>query len=276
MAKLESTLKNMVVVLCGISIFAAGALGLVYDLTLEPIRLAELAKQETAIRDVTPGFDNAPVKEKYTLISPEGDSLTCFPAKKDGKLTGVAIESYTKKGFHGEIKVMVGLYPDGRIFNYSVIKHAETPGLGSKMDVWFKTDKKKQDILGLDPGKDKVWVSKDGGSVDAITAATITSRAFLDAVDRAYRSYMASLNVDPDAHTSASAQKKEVSEPVQKQKQPSVSVAVPKNKEVAAPKKAVSKTIVKVEEKAEKEVDAQSAATEVYSKEEKEAPVNEK
>jgi len=203
MVKLESTFKNMVLVLCGISIFSAGALGLVYNLTLEPIKAAELAKQESAIKEVVPNFNNLPVKEKYALVTPDGDSLMCFPAKLNGKLTGAAIESFSNKGFHGEIRVMVGLDPNGKILNYSVIHHTETPGLGSKMNEWFRMDKNKQNILGLDPGKDKVWVSKDGGDVDAITAATISSRAFLDAIDRAYRSFMAARNKDVDAHSSA-------------------------------------------------------------------------
>jgi len=196
----------MVLVLSGVSILAAAALGLVYGLTYDPIRAAELAKQEAAIHQVTSGFNNSPVKEKYYLKTPEGDSLPCFPAKMNGKLTGVAIESFSPKGFAGTIRIMVGLQPDGKIVNYSVLQHAETPGLGAKMGEWFKTDKKKQSILGMDPGKDKVWVSKDGGDVDAITAATISSRAFLDAVDRAYRSYMASLSISVDAQTAASAE----------------------------------------------------------------------
>ncbi|MDD2611869.1 MAG: RnfABCDGE type electron transport complex subunit G [Bacteroidales bacterium] len=215
MAKLESSFKNMALALTGISIFAAAALGVVYKLTLEPIKATEIAKQEMAIREVMPHFNNAPVAEKYMLISPEGDSLMCFPAKQDGKLTGVAIESYSNKGFHGKIKVMVGLDPNGKILNYSVINHTETPGLGSKMTDWFKTDKNKQNILGLDPGKDKIWVSKDGGDVDAITAATISSRAFLDAIDRAYRSYMTQKNAAVDTmksivrQTSTSAEYKD-------------------------------------------------------------------
>jgi Na+-translocating ferredoxin:NAD+ oxidoreductase subunit G len=204
MKKLESTFKNMVLVLSGISIFAAGALGLVNDMTKEPIRLAELAGQEAAIRKVTPAFDNSPVKEQYPLVTPEGDSITCYPAKKNGRLVGVAIKSYSSKGYGGRMEIMVGLKTDGSIFNYSVLKHAETPGLGSKMNEWFRTDKNKQSVLGLNPGKDKVWVAKDGGDVDAITAATISSRAFLDAVDRAYRSYMNSENVRVDAQSAAS------------------------------------------------------------------------
>lgn len=278
MAKLESSFKNMVVVLCGISIFAAGALGVVYDLTLEPIKAAELAKQEAAIREVTSGFDNSPIKEKYILISPEGDSLMCFPAKQNGKLTGIAIESFSNKGFHGEIKVMVGLDPNGKIVNYSVVKHAETPGLGSKMGEWFKTDKNKQNILGLDPGKDKVWVSKDGGDVDAITAATITSRAFLDAIDRAYRSYMASLDVELDARTGASARKetpKAVS-PLEQAKE-----SMDEEKQVPARKQAAEKSVLinkehSVEKESSDKVDAQTAASQNFSNKEGEATVNEK
>ncbi|MDD4922042.1 MAG: RnfABCDGE type electron transport complex subunit G [Bacteroidales bacterium] len=315
MAKLESSFKNMVLVLCGISILAAGALGVVYDLTQEPIKAAELANQEAAIKAVTSGFNNAPVKEKYVLISPEGDSLMCFPAKQDGKLTGVAIESFSNKGFHGEIKVMVGLDPSGKILNYSVVKHTETPGLGSKMSDWFKTDKNRQSILGLDPGKNKVWVSKDGGEVDAITAATITSRAFLDAIDRAYRSYMASLNVELDARTGASAQKAEeapepvsqktwqpaeavskqemqIVEPVLKKEMQTAKPALKKEVQIQqsvknvepspAPKQAVLKsetkdtTQPKVAQKDDHEVDAQTSASADFSNEKEEVPAHEK
>jgi electron transport complex protein RnfG len=56
------------------------------------------------------------------------------------------------------------------------------------MDNWFKNEEKpKQNILGKNPAKDNLTVSKDGGDVDAITASTITSRAFLETVERAYQ-----------------------------------------------------------------------------------------
>lgn len=205
MQKLDSTFKNMVLSLGGVTLIAAAALGTVYSLTLEPIAKADVARQEAAIKAVVPSFDNAPVAEQYRIATPEGDSLICFPGKVGGKLSGVAIQSYTKKGFNGVIDVMVGLSPDGSIVDYSVLKHAETPGLGSKMQEWFRMDKNRQSILGFNPGEHKLWVSKDGGDIDAITAATISSRAFLDAVDRAYRSYMASLDVNIDARTGATA-----------------------------------------------------------------------
>ena len=80
---------------------------------------------------------------------------------------------------------MVGFKPDGSVYNYSVLDHKETPGLGSKMGTWFVKGAK-GDIIGKIPGKDGLSVSKDGGEVDAITAATISSRAFLDAINRAY------------------------------------------------------------------------------------------
>jgi electron transport complex protein RnfG len=209
MKKLKSSFKNMVLVLACITIVAALALGWVNELTSEPIRLAAIAKQEQAIRMVSPGFDNEPVQEQYELTDYEGNILTCFPIKKQGKLLGVAIETFSMKGFNGEVRLMLGLKPDGIINNYEVLKQTETPGLGTQMTYWFKTDKNNQSILNKDPGKEKVWVAKDGGDIDAITAATITSRAFLDAVDRAYRAYMEHSGNVVDVVTTATIEEKE-------------------------------------------------------------------
>jgi len=207
MKKLESSFKNMVLVLGSISIVAAAALGWINELTSEPIRLAAIARQEKAIRMVSPEFDNQPVEEQFELIDYEGNSLICFPVKKEGKLLGVAIETFSMKGFNGEVRLMLGLKPDGSINNYEVLKQSETPG--TQMTYWFKTDKNNQSILNKDPGKDKVWVDKDGGDIDAITAATITSRAFLDAVDRAYRAYMEHGGTVVDVVTTATIEEKE-------------------------------------------------------------------
>lgn len=148
-----------------------------------------MAKQQKAIEEVVPGFDNNPTDEVYELTSKEGYILKIFPCKKGGELLGVAISTKTEKGFSGEFKVMVGLKPDGTIINYSVLEHKETPGLGSKMQEWFRVENTPQNILGVNPAKTKMIVSKDGGDIDAITAATISSRAFLDAVMIAYDTY---------------------------------------------------------------------------------------
>ena len=78
---------------------------------------------------------------------------------------------------------------EGKLLNYSVLQHAETPGLGAKMQEWFRTDKNRQSVLGRNLSDGELKVTKDGGDVDAITASTITSRAFLNAVNRAYSAF---------------------------------------------------------------------------------------
>jgi electron transport complex protein RnfG len=181
-AKTESTFRNMVLSLTLISLGAAACLGFVYEITKKPIEISNLNKKLEAIREVVPDFTNNPDAEMFRLSSGEGDSLDIYPALKDGKLAGYAVSTYTKKGFSGYFSLMAGFRPDGTIYRITVLEHKETPGLGSKMnDPAFKdqfTDK--------NPSTFALKVKKDGGDVDAITAATISSRAFCDAVQRAY------------------------------------------------------------------------------------------
>lgn len=172
-----------------ICIVAGAILAAVNMYTAGPIAATKAATLENAIKEVVPPFDNNPTKDAYKGVTPEGDSLIIYPATKDGQFVGVAVESNTKKGFSGEIKVIVGFDPQGKLLNYSVLQHAETPGLGSKMQEWFRTDKNKQSVIGRSLTDGSLAVSKDGGSVDAITAATISSRAFLDAINRAYGAF---------------------------------------------------------------------------------------
>jgi electron transport complex protein RnfG len=189
--KLESTFTNMVIVLTIVSLIAAFSLASVFNMTKEPIEQAALKKKLKAIADVAPAFDNDPNAEMFKLpaFNPTADdSLEVYPAKKNGKIVGYAIKTYTMKGFSGLIELMVGFEKDGTIKNYSVLKHSETPGLGTKMGVWFNNvNKPNQCILGKNPKNVNMTVSKDGGDIDAITAATISSRAFLDAINRAYK-----------------------------------------------------------------------------------------
>lgn len=183
--KLESNFKNMVLVLFGVTLIASTGVAYVNSLTAEPIAKAKQAKQANAIREVIPGgFDNDPMSEAWKQETPDGGTLEFFPAKRNGQPVGTAVKTYTKKGFGGEVWLMVGFNPDGTIANYSVLEHKETPGLGSKMDRWFGKDGK-GNVTGKHPGDAGLKVSKDGGDVDAITAATISSRAFLDAINRA-------------------------------------------------------------------------------------------
>ncbi|MFO7828008.1 MAG: RnfABCDGE type electron transport complex subunit G [Bacteroidales bacterium] len=187
MAKKESNFKNMVLTLFMVTFVASAALGYIYEVTKGPIAASKLAKQNNAIQQVVPDFDNAPGEESYKM-GVDGDTLEFFPAKRDGEIVGTAVSTFTNKGFSGNIKIMVGFLPDGTINNISVLEHKETPGLGDKMSK-SKSDWSVQ-FNGKNPGDFKLKVTKDGGDVDAITASTITSRAFCDAVERAYNAYM--------------------------------------------------------------------------------------
>ncbi len=191
MAKLQSTLPNMLLSLTAICLVAGAVLAGVYEVTKDPIEAAKIAELNAAIKAVTPDFDNDPSAEAYMAVTGEGDSLKIYPAKQGDEFVGVAVESNTKKGFGGEIKVIVGFDQAGKLLNYSVLQHAETPGLGAKMQEWFRMDKNKQSVLGRSIPDGGLKVTKDDkeNGVDAITAATISSRAFLDAINRAYRAY---------------------------------------------------------------------------------------
>ena len=189
MEKIKSTFITILASLTCFCLIAGTALAVANKLTEDKIAAAKAAALQEAIKKVAPEFDNDPSAEQYRATTADGDSLTIYPAKKGGKLVGAAVETNTKKGFGGEIRIMVGFDADQKIVNYSVLEHNETPGLGSKMEEWFRTDKGKQSVLGRDMKGGALKVSKDGGEVDAITAATISSRAFLDAINRAYAAY---------------------------------------------------------------------------------------
>ncbi|PLB87221.1 electron transporter RnfG [Dysgonamonadaceae bacterium] len=190
MAKLESNFKNMFLSLFTICLVVAALLAEVNKMTAKPIAEAKAMKLVNAIREVVPPFDNDPVAEAYKMPDGQGDSLTVYPAKKGDEIVGFAVNSSSNNGFGGNIQIIVGFDTENKIVNYSVLQHSETPGLGSKMTQWFKdTTKPNQSIIGRDLSSGPLKVSKDGGNVDAITASTITSRAFLEAVNKAYAVY---------------------------------------------------------------------------------------
>ncbi|WP_143865732.1 MULTISPECIES: RnfABCDGE type electron transport complex subunit G [Bacteroides] len=191
MKKLESSLKNMLLVLTGVTAISVALLAYVNELTKGPIAEANAKTLNEALKQVLPEFTNNPVGESDTIFSEkDGKKVVDFivyPAKKGEEWVGSAVESKAM-GFGGELKVLVGFDAEGKIYNYSLLAHAETPGLGSKAADWFK-EGNKGSIKGMSPGEGELKVSKDGGQVDAITASTITSRAFLNAVNKAYEAY---------------------------------------------------------------------------------------
>lgn len=174
----KSTFGNMVLVLSGICLVCSALLGTVYAVTKAPIAASEVQKVNAAIAAVTPSFDNVPSEAVRDV---EGGQI--YTATNGGEPVGYAIK-VSVGGFGGPLQLMVGFTPDGTVYNTSVISHAETPGLGAKL-----TDENiapRQQVKGKNPETNNLSVKKDGGEIDAITASTITSRAFLKGVNAAY------------------------------------------------------------------------------------------
>jgi electron transport complex protein RnfG len=188
MKKKESTLVNMVLVLFVITLVAGLTLGFVNDLTLEPKAKARMAKKVSALRTVLPPFDNDPVPEVVRLKSDLAkDSIEVYPAYRGGVFAGAAVTGASDKGYSGLVKLMVGFEPDGKINNIEVLEQKETPGLGTKM----KGEKFLRQFRGKDPSAFDLKAKKDGGEVDALAGATITTRAFGEATQQAYDTFIA-------------------------------------------------------------------------------------
>lgn len=184
MAKPESNFKNMLITLFVITAIAALALGYVYSSTAGQINAALIKKTNKALELVLPEFEGNPGDAMFKIAPAVSglDSLECYPAYKDGKLVGLAIKSSTMTGFSGLIRMMIGFKPDGTIHDTFVLEHKETPGLGTGM----KEEKFKSQFRGKNPKSANLTVKKDGGEVDALTAATISSRAFCDGLKNAH------------------------------------------------------------------------------------------
>jgi len=189
MKKLESSLLNMTLVLTLVAVVMGGILAFVNHLTEGPIQeqkdkaLADGIKAVMVCNDLVVA---EPVEVKQTVDGKEHTFIIYNVKDAQGKDLGAAVQSVTM-GFGGDLKVLVGFDSEGSILGYTLLEHAETPGLGAKADQWFQRGQK-GDIIGKSPAE-PLTVSKDGGQVDAITASTITSRAFLKAVNNAYNAY---------------------------------------------------------------------------------------
>lgn len=177
---MKSTVRTMLISLGVLTLGAGAILGTVNLITEEPIADARRQALATAINDVLPPFDSDPA----TDVVPGADGTTVYPAYRDGALVGVAVASYSDAAFSGRIEVLCGFDADGTLVDYRVTQTNETPGLGAKADGWFRTDG--ADVRG---SRANLAVKADGGDIDAITGATITSRAFVDALNRARNSY---------------------------------------------------------------------------------------
>ncbi len=198
----------MLLALTAIALVAAAALAALNGVTKDSIAQVEKNKVQTAITDVLRQvdgqgnvvceikFDNT--KDTVIYIGEKNDkgkysdSVVCHLAYAQEQYAGAAVEAADPNGFGGYFKVMVGFDADNNIYGYSILKTSETPGLGAKADQWFQKSSK-GDIIGKSPSTE-LKVKKDKGDVDAITGSTITSRAFLRCVNKAYANLQTALN----------------------------------------------------------------------------------
>lgn len=201
MKKLESTLPNMVIVLTSVTLISAALLGVMQQLTKEPIAQIERQTLENGIKKVMLGGQDGELTVTSTdTVEKDNSTFIIYTAEQGGKHLGKAVKT-TVTGFSPGLTVLTGFDPEGNILGYEILATAETPGLGAKAGQWFQKGEK-GDIIGKNPGANNLTVSKDGGEVDAITASTITSRAFLKAIGMEYEV----LNDDgTEASTSATA-----------------------------------------------------------------------
>lgn len=189
MQKLGNTLVNMTVVLTLVAIVTGVILAYVNNVTKEPIDEQKKETLASGIKSVMQD-NNLQVVSTDTVKKTEQEDNKEYTYviysvnNAKGEPLGKAVES-TTMGFGGALKVLIGFNTSGDIKGYTILETTETPGLGAKADQWFQAGNKGS-IIDKNPGTDKLKVTKDGGSVDAITASTITSRAFLKAVNQAY------------------------------------------------------------------------------------------
>lgn len=186
---MKSTLVNMTAVLFGITLVASAGVGAVNMITAEPIAQAKQAATVAALKQVLPEFEGEPVIKADSI---DKLPVVVFTASKAGNVVGYAVQTITKKGFGGNVRLMVGFTPTGEVINVNVLEQSETPGLGTKMA------DEGNPLIGSIQGQNlaqkklvggKLAVTKDGGDVDALTAATISSRAYVDAINRAWMAF---------------------------------------------------------------------------------------
>ena len=203
---MKSSLKNMVLVLFTITLIASAGVGAVNMITEEPIAAAKAKAVQDALKQVLPAFDTTEDAEQTI----DGLTIKTYKALAAGETVGYAVETATKEGFGGMVRLMVGFDAEGRILNINVLEQGETPGLGTKM--CDEDNPLITSFKGKKPAEMTLKVRKDGGDVDALTAATISSRAYTDAVARAYKAFTKADGGQTDAGTAATGEPQQTKE----------------------------------------------------------------
>lgn len=171
-------------VLTLIAAVSAGVLAFVSGRTEEPIARALLEEKMSAVRSVLPPFDNDPASDTARIVVAPGDTVEVFRGRGGGEVTGAAFAVSSPDGYSGEIRFMVGVDTGGVVTGIEILQHLETPGLGAKIqDGEFRSQ-----YVGRSLGDPETWaVTKDGGTFEPITGATISSRAVTAATEKGLR-----------------------------------------------------------------------------------------
>ena len=176
----KSSFKNMTLCLLTICLVCSALLALVSHLTAAPIAEAQRNKTNATLAQVLPEFEKAEPR----MVSLDGTDFACYEATVDTTVVGYAVIS-SVIGFGGTLQLMVGFDAEGKVWSTSVLSHSETPGLGANCT----NPAFKDQFDRFDPSAKVLQVRKDGGDIDAITASTITSRAYCKAVEQACHVY---------------------------------------------------------------------------------------
>lgn len=199
---MESTLKNMAAVLFGITLIASAGVGVVNMITEKPIAEAKEAATTNAVSTVLTDIDFDRIAEADTMLNVKNCTVIIYRAMKDEQVAAYAVQtpSLTKDGFNGKVTLMVGYTPEGLVNNVAVVEQNETPGLGTNMT---KPDNNLyRSVVGKNTWEQRqkgaLKVTKEGGEVDALTAATISSKAYVNAIESANAAFRLARQADMD------------------------------------------------------------------------------
>jgi len=177
---------NLALTLTLICLIAGGLLAGVNTMTRDRIAEANQARRQAAINAVLPPHDNAPAADTVS-VSHNGADWIFSIARREGAFAGAAVDTSSPNGYGGEIRLMLGIGADGKTVGIAILSQKETPGLGANIE----TPGFRSRLAGLDILETNWGVKKDGGDIDHITAATISSRAVTDAVKAAIDAFIA-------------------------------------------------------------------------------------
>lgn len=188
-AELKTRISYQSLLLAAFALLASALLGMADYVTRDIIKLRLEEDLRASLAEVIPGrlYNNNLLEDKVIVSSKEdglgSDETLVYLGRMDGEVNAVSFRLAALGGYSGAIDLIMGVDRDGNVLGVRVISHAETPGLGDKIEVsksnWILTFEG-QSLQNLTVEQ---WaVKKDGGVFDQFSGATITPRAIVKAV----------------------------------------------------------------------------------------------